>query len=77
VGVDTWPSSPQHRASEDNSDILGKGDEDERAAYVREKRKGKRLANEESSPKRKKSSGASQSEVRPVTIGAAAPHRCR
>jgi hypothetical protein len=81
VGVDARPSSPRHlaspKASEDNSDILGEGDEDERAAYVREKRKGKQLADEESSPKRKKSSGPSRSEERPVTIGVAAPHRRR
>jgi hypothetical protein len=54
--------------------ILGEGDEDEQMAHVCEKRKGKRLTEEEPSLK-KKSTGASWHEERPVTISAAASRR--
>ena len=75
-GVDARPSCPQCRASTeasgDSSDDNDDEDVGERTSDVHEKLWGKRLAIEEPSQKRKKTTGSSRREERQVNIGAPA-----
>jgi hypothetical protein len=79
IAVDARPSSPQRQSSlgtgEARSTDLGDEDEGEQTSYVHEKVQGKRLAGDEPSPKRKKTSSSSCHDEGGVSIGEAAPHQ--